>query len=763
MTRRIASGPAEGWLSLLLVLIMCVTLAWAIDDVAPVMTRDRFTDFLMWAAIGGVLVGFAGPKLGLGRWRTYLLGAVIAALVVPWLVGENLRSDGSFGGRFEATAASAVKAYFELVYQGSPYTNEYGHHLWVIGLLVWATSMFAAYATFGHRRPLNAVVLIGTALVVNMALTTNDQLGYMVLYSVAAMVLLIRFHALDEQAEWLRRRIGDPTAISGIYLRGGSIFIVLAVVGSYALTMAASSAPLAGAWDGVSNNVVEVSRSLAKFLPGGANTRNLGNEFGEDTQIRGFWISDDQVYATISLSPDEDDDLYWRVLTYDTFNLTGWSTSPTSEVTRPADDPLLEGTLEDVADTVLTRPVTFTVQPVGYRGPYMLSPHRPDTVNQTTALRTLEPGGLFAYMRRNASTNPYTVTAVVPIRGEGGLESNRLIEAGTDYPQEIRDRYLSFPAESLGPASLDVLAQMIAAAPNGAESSPYEIAKTMETLFHRKDLFTYDQDVQDLPCVEENLSSVECFAKYKQGYCQHYATTMAVFLRARGIPARIADGFLPGDRDERSGIETLLGRNRHQWVEVFFPGYGWVPFDPTGGDISELEPLPTGAPLASTTPRPSFSNVPGGTAFATRDPRDDGPTGVGSVRGQGGGPTAGLLGAVAVLLATAVGALMFMVWRRGPRGETSPDRAYGSVTRLAARLGFAPRPNQTVYEYAGALAEVLPEARPQLETVAHAKVEATYGRGSLGADGLQLLRDAERRLRVLMLRLLFRRDRRPRR
>ena len=106
---------------------------------------------------------------------------------------------------------------------------------------------------------------------------------------------------------------------------------------------------------------------------------------------------------------------------------------------------------------------------------------------------------------------------------------------------------------------------------------------------------------------------------------------------------------------------------------------------------------------------------------------------------------------------------MFMDWRRGPRGETSPDRAYGSVTRLASRLGFGPRPNQTVYEYAGALAEVLPEARPQLETVAQAKVESTYGRGSLGADGLQLLRDAERRLRVLMLRLLFRRDQRPRR
>ena len=215
----------------------------------------------------------------------------------------------------------------------------------------------------------------------------------------------------------------------------------------------------------------------------------------------------------------------------------------------------------------------------------------------------------------------------------------------------------------------------------------------METQFRRDDLFKYKTNVQNLPCAEQNLSTVECFATYREGYCQYYATTMAIFLREQGIPARIAEGFLPGNRDERTGIETLLGRQRHQWVEVYFPGYGWVPFDPTGGDVSQLEPLPTGAPLASGSPRPSSNVGPGGTAFPTRDPRNEGPNGVGSVR-SGGGPSAGLLGAFAVLLAAAVGGLMFMTWRRGPRGETSPDRAYGSVTRLAADSASARGPTR---------------------------------------------------------------------
>jgi hypothetical protein len=107
--------------------------------------------------------------------------------------------------------------------------------------------------------------------------------------------------------------------------------------------------------------------------------------------------------------------------------------------------------------------------------------------------------------------------------------------------------------------------------------------------------------------------------------------------------------------------------------------------------------------------------------------------------------------AVAILLATIVGLIALATWRRGPRGQTSPDRAYGTVTGIASRLGYGPRPSQTVYEYAGALGDVLPTARPALETVA--RWWDDHGRGvSAGRLGL---REAERRLRVSLLRLLF--------
>ena len=70
-----------------------------------------------------------------------------------------------------------------------------------------------------------------------MSATTHDQLGFLDRCSaLAALFLLIRLHALDEQATWARRRIGDPAAVGALYLRGGTVFVIVAILGSLVLT-----------------------------------------------------------------------------------------------------------------------------------------------------------------------------------------------------------------------------------------------------------------------------------------------------------------------------------------------------------------------------------------------------------------------------------------------------------------------------------------------------------------------------------------------
>jgi hypothetical protein len=233
---------------------------------------------------------------------------------------------------------------------------------------------------------------------------------------------------------------------------------------------------------------------------------------------------------------------------------------------------------------------------------------------------------------------------------------------------------------------------------------------------------------------------------------------MTIFLRAQGIPARFVQGFLPGEPDPFGNGRTVRSQDAHAWVQAYFPGYGWIDFDPTGGpNQGALAELPVGSPVASGTPKPSSS----GSLVPQRSERDidAGATGPGPLPNRGG-PPAGLFIAITLLLLVVVGSVAAVAWRRGPRGPVSADDVYGSVARLAGRLGFGPRPTQTVYEYAGALADELPMVRPELETVARAKVEVAYGGRTLADDRLASLRHAHRRVRVQLLRLLTRRRRR---
>ena len=79
----------------------------------------------------------------------------------------------------------------------------------VLGLVVWATGIFAGYAVLGRRRPLDAIFVTGLVLLLNMSLTALDQLHLLVLFSAAALLLLVRGHASDEVSLWLRDRLGD--------------------------------------------------------------------------------------------------------------------------------------------------------------------------------------------------------------------------------------------------------------------------------------------------------------------------------------------------------------------------------------------------------------------------------------------------------------------------------------------------------------------------------------------------------------------------
>ncbi len=115
MNRRLPYAPVEGWLTVALVTLMCLTLAWSIDDAVPVLGQGAWTDFLMYAALGGVAAGFIGAKARWRRWTSHLVGAMFAALIVPLLVGLVLLEEGrSLGTLYRASADAASGAFVDL-------------------------------------------------------------------------------------------------------------------------------------------------------------------------------------------------------------------------------------------------------------------------------------------------------------------------------------------------------------------------------------------------------------------------------------------------------------------------------------------------------------------------------------------------------------------------------------------------------------------------------------------------------------------------
>lgn len=757
---RVALAPPEGWLSVVLVAVMAVTVGWSLDDAALVLGRREWTDFLPWAALGGVAVGFLGARLRWNRFVAHLIGAAFAALLVPLIVGGILAPAGSPGVRYEATASSVVNAVFDFAVRGRPVTRETGHYLLVLGLLCWANGQFAAAAVFRQARPVGPIIVLGAALVANMSATVHDQIWILVLFTMASLALLTRLHAAEERATWIRRRIGDPATVGSLYLRGGTAFILVAVLGALTLTASARSAPLAGFWDDVRPLLVDVSQWLQRIIPAAPDSRPLGvPSFGQQVTIGGIWSSSTEPALVIYRDPGDDRPLYWRATAFDTFTLRGWSSTSPAQVARPAGTEILEGTFDDVLPTSERTTATFRIEPQSNLFRVAFSPIDPIAIDRDSTLLLAGEDGWFQSIALGGGT-PYSVTVALPRVADvpGGLTNNRLRAAGTNYPAEIKARYLGVPAGALGPAARALLAELEQRADDADLETPFDRATLLVNELHSS-RFRYETNV--LGVCDDQPSIVECFAARRVGYCEYYASTMAILLRAQGIPTRLVEGFLPGQIDRRTGRETITLGAAHAWVEVYFPGIGWHLFDPTGGGLARTEALPEGTfvPVATPTPRPSTSFSSGGV-----DDDPDAPSrrpGAGAAVQPGDRPGGAPFVVIAAVLLAAVLVLAFLAWRRGPRGVTTADGVYTSVTGLARRFGFGPRPTQTAFEYATALGDILPSARPELQTVAEAKVEVAYGRRALDEDRLRVLRESYRRLRVSLLRLaLRRRDRR---
>ena len=753
--------PREGWTSVIALAIMIISVAVAINDATWAGTvpgsPDSQTGFLPLAAFLSVLIGILLAKSRLGVASGYIIGSLLGAVFLLFTISATISRSPVLEERMRDLNLS-VSTFINESYVLGIRSSETSVFLLVIGAVIWAAGLFGAYSVFRRHRPLPVVALTGLILLMNVAVTVREQYAHVVVFVAAALVLLMRLNLLDQTREWRMRGMRDVSDISSAFMRNGATFVALAIIAASVLATNASSAPLSRVFSDVDDELLDIGYAINRMLGGvSGDARGPRVLFTRTQTIRDFWQSSNEEVFTATTSDGKDH--RWRGATYDSFDGRDWSQLDLHTALINPGDRLLAGTPEAVSPGRGWDEVVATVTPASFGGDAFVAPATPITIDRTAVLMTHGASGAFAVAELNDGLEtgvPYTVRSLVrDVDGADALTASQLDAAGTDYPTWVR-RYLDIRP---GVVSEDVarLARSLANTISG-QQTPYRIAATIQDYLwdNRRGGFTYETDMRGECAGERRL---DCFMRIKKGFCEHFATAMVMMLRSVDVPARYVLGYLPG-QEQADGSWRVNASAAHAWVEVFFPGFGWVEFDPTPGN-QENGQQPTRL-------------QPGG-AVASPGDGDGGFVGQGELEGEGefpvltpgpdaAPPPAGehstswgpLLVIVAVLVCLSILGI-WAAWRRVPTAE--PEVAYWGITRLAARLGHGPRPAQTAYEFAAGLGELMPVARDDLRLIATAKVEATYGNRRPGDSVLHSLALAYRRVRFGLLRLLIRRPR----
>jgi hypothetical protein len=288
--------------------------------------------------------------------------------------------------------------------------------------------------------------------------------------------------------------------------------------------------------------------------------------------------------------------LYWKAAVLNDFNDDHWSSSPiverffpagSSEIEPPAS--LIPGEARHPSKGDFVN-VSFKI--TGLADPHLLSSgfglrwQLPSSVNGAQ----LNDDDTVTTQQDPSRDTSYSVQVYAP-----NPTPKQLSAAGTRFPGTVSDtiRVNNFLIPAWGTqrrgAQLKLpVTPAYAAAANqvwqrsGAAGSTTEYAAVANVeAYLRSDIFKYDQTPRyrsGVPVL------VDFLTRAHTGYCQMFAGSMALVLRLHGIPARVAVGFTTGSLQsagQQGNVYYVNDRMAHDWVEVYFPGWGWLPFDPT--------------------------------------------------------------------------------------------------------------------------------------------------------------------------------------
>ncbi|MBN1371208.1 MAG: DUF4129 domain-containing protein [Anaerolineaceae bacterium] len=453
----------------------------------------------------------------------------------------------------------------------------------LFGILAWWTLAWLAWWALRKHQALVGLLPAAFLMAVNFHLSRQPRFSLAVGLGIALLLVACSAYS-KRRADWVRREVDYPEDVA-LDWSGWAVLAALLVTSFTLLT------PYVGTREGlqVLSEMLEKSRSRmsqrAEQAFGGVNppTAPEGKGAGGTPYVQPpdladlgnppptgnttvFWVGLDdpaplpeelvQGSASLDAAPKH----YWRSQIFTAYNGRGWESAPPGEV-------LVGPPLPEEVPVDLTVPgryrLTQTFEMEARHTGVLFSVNQPISVSPDTLLRSLSGQDSHLVEGYGQSYQVVSLATHVTIA--------ELTAAGTDYPPEITAAYLQLPAEL--PGRVTRLAHEIAA---GAPT-PYQAATRIQDYLRAN--YDYDLTISAAP---PNRDAVDIFLfDEPRGFCSQYASAMVVLLRSVGVPARVVAGYAMGDYDFNRGMYRVPVSAAHAWVEVYFPGYDWVEFEPT--------------------------------------------------------------------------------------------------------------------------------------------------------------------------------------
>ena len=748
--------PMSTLWSLLLVLLLTYTIATSTATAAWVPGVDALPKI---ALLGALTIGMLSVVKGV-RWPVVLAaGVVIGALVVGIAVGGTVMArNGADPHDFRL-----VVIWVSRIADGSAF-SDLGFVLYVTCWLMWITGGWLAWCTLHLRSPLIGLIPGALAFATNVLNYPANQNGYVLSFLLITLGLMLwsNYNRSVSNARSAHVRLTGDARWD--FWESGLVAMAALIVVGIMLPPLSTVDRTTQFESGIFAQWAQLQARLAHPVAPGAGTGFGSTGFSTEVSLGGALRRSPVVVMTYATEGNYVGPRYFRGVD-EVVTVNGqWGT-----VTNPPLKARLgSGTMPQYAEQ-------FTGAALGAINIKMLAPPTvsPDilfypgrllSINRDTIVwgSDLTPGPssplvsidrLVSY-RPPTSAGPYRVTVEYSAASEDQLRS-----AGTAYPDFLPGFYSSLPLQGYRAPILEDAIRRLALKVTAGATNPYDKVAAIETYLRDSQNFQYTLTPPTTPLGQDPIQFF-LFNSHK-GYCEFFATAMGDMLRSIGIPTRLVNGFGPGAFDSASGQWVVRGQDAHTWVEVYFPTYGWITFEPT--DDGTYLPVPRGTQGETVCIREqgcTNPNIPGTTGGeASPKPKTnvkDLPTDI-ATNSPFSAPDAGTLFKI---VGIALGGILLIV-AAGVRylRPRNTNTVWKRAILLASLAGAERKEGETPFEIGNRLAWRFPEAAEPFHALADGFVIAAYAPPEVAVTARGPVLEAWTALRPLLLRRVFQRIR----